>query len=125
MHHQRRWQNLVLAANALLSRFSSLTFGFDEEPGEYRWVISSPRLNEIEVQILGFSELWGGKPNSDGRLMFRTICTPETFAESVHAAATAVLAEYGEAGYLEKWTAYPFPMAQFEQLSRMLGALQQ
>jgi hypothetical protein len=117
--------NLVLAANALLSRFSSLAFGFDEEPGEYRWVISSPRLNEIELQILGLGELWGGKPNSDGQLMFRTICTPETFAESVHGAAAAVLAEYGEAGYLEKWTEYPFPMAQFAQLSRMLALLQQ
>jgi hypothetical protein len=118
-------QNLVLAAGALLSRFSSMTISFDEEPGEYRWVISSPRLNEIEVQILSLDELWGDKPNSEGRLMFRTICTPETFAGAVHAAASSVLAEYGEAGYLEKWSEHPFPMAQFEHLSRMLARLQQ
>lgn len=93
-------KNLVLSAIALLSRFSGMTFSFDEEPGEYRWVISSPRLNEIQIQILGLDELWGDKPNSSGQLLFRTICTPETFAEAVHAAA--VLAEYGEAGYFEK-----------------------
>ena len=117
--------SLVLSANALLSRFSSMTFSFDEEPGEYRWVISSPRLNEIEIQILNLDELWGDKPNSEGRLLFKTTCTPETFAAAVHAAAAAVLAEYGEAGYLEKWSEYPFPMAQFEQLSCMLARLQQ
>ncbi len=117
--------DLVLAAGALLSRFSALTFSFDEEPGEYRWVISSLRLNEVELQILSLDELWGDKPNSEGRLMFRTICTPETFAEAVHAAATAVLAEHGEAGYLEKWAEHPFPMTQLEQLSKMLARLQQ
>jgi len=117
--------SLVLSANALLSRFSGMTFSFDEEPGEYRWVISSPRLNEIEIDILSLDELWGDRPNSEGRPLFKTICTPETFAEAVHAAAAAVLAEYGEAGYLEKWSEYPFPMAQFEQLSSMLARLQQ
>ncbi len=95
-------RTLILAATAALSRFSRLSFSFDEEPGEYRWVISSPRVNELEVRILSFDELWGDKPDSEGHLVFRTICTPETFAVAVHAAAAAVLAEHGVAGYLEK-----------------------
>ena len=118
-------ENLVLAANALLSRFTALSFSFDEEPGEYRWVITSPRLNEIELKILSFGELWGDKPDAEGQLVFRTRCTPETFAGSVHGAAAAVLAEHSEAGYHEKWSEYPFPMAQFEQLSRALARLQE
>lgn len=116
--------NLVLAALALLSRFSRLTFSFDEEPGEYRWVISSPRLNEVEIQILSLNELWGDKPDSEGRLLFRTVCTPETFGNSVHAAAACVLAEYGEAGYQKQWSEHPFPMAQFRELSILLTKLQ-
>jgi hypothetical protein len=116
---------LVLSANALLSRFSRVTFSFDEEPGEYRWVISSPRLNEMKIQILSLTELWGDKPDSEGTLMFSTACTPETYAEAVHAAAGAVLAEHGEARYREKWSEFPFPMAQFEQLSRNLARLRE
>ncbi|MCJ0763512.1 hypothetical protein [Variovorax terrae] len=116
--------NLVLAAHALLSRFTKLSFSFDEEPGEYQWVITSPRLNEIELQILSLGELWGDRPDSEGRRLFRTVCTPETFATAVHTAAAAVLAEHGESGYYEKWSEYPFPIAQFEQLSVALARLQ-
>jgi len=117
-------RSLVLAATAIISRFSQVAFSFDEEPGEYRWVVSSPRLNEIELQILSFQELWGDRPNSEGNLLFRTVCVPEAFAAAVHGAAAAVLAEYGEKGYLEKWSEHSFPTAQFNELSRLLSSLQ-
>jgi hypothetical protein len=116
--------NLILAANALLGRFSRVSFSFDVEPGEYRWVITSPRLNEVEVQILSLDELWGDKPDTEGKLLFRTLCVPETFSNAVHSAAGAILATHGEAGYLEKWAEHPFPKAQFEDLSRQLASLQ-
>ena len=116
--------NLVLAANAVAGRFSRVTFSFDEEPGEYRWVISPTRVNEVEIRILSFGELWGDKPDEDGKLLFQTICVPETFAMAVHAAAGAVLAKHGESGYLERWAEHPFPKNQFEDLSRRLAALQ-
>ena len=79
---------LVLAATAVLSGFKSATFSFDDEPGEIRWVISSPRMNEIELTILQFPELWGGKPDAEGTPRFRTRCRPRTFAEAVNTAAT-------------------------------------
>ena len=60
-------RNLVLAGTAVASGFTRVSFGFDEEPGEYRWVITSPRLNEIELEILSFDELWGGKPDAEAR----------------------------------------------------------
>jgi hypothetical protein len=114
----------VLAATAALSRFSRISFSFDEEPGEYRWVLSASRLNEFDLQILSLPELWGDKPDSEGQLLFRTVCVPETFASAVHAAAAGVLAEYGEKGYHEKWSEHGFPMAQFNELSCLLSALQ-
>jgi hypothetical protein len=115
--------SLVTAAKALLSSFTAVTFSFDEEPGEYRWVIRSPRLNELQIKILSFSELWSGEPDEEGKEVFHFVCTPETFAEAVHAAASAVLAEHGEAGYLEKWHEHPFPLGAFTELSRGLSAL--
>ena len=116
-------RSLLLAATAVISGFTRLSFHFDEEPGEYRWIISSPRLNEIELEILAFDELWGDRPDSEGRSLFKTRCLPESFAETVHDTAQRVLQEHGEAGYLEKWAEHPFPSVQFAELARLLNEL--
>ena len=113
-------RNLVLAATAVVSGFRNVTFSFDEEPGEFRWVISTPRLNEIELQILEFRELWNERPDSAGILRFRTRCLPGIFAEAVHRAAGDVLSAIGERGYAEKWAEHPFPLAQLQELGRLL-----
>ena len=115
--------NLVRAAVALLSGFSAVTFSFEEEPGEYRWVIRSPRLNEIELSILEFPDLYGGKPDCEGQEIFRVRCIPETFSEAVYKAASDVLAQEGESGYVEKWVDHPFPGQQLEELKRLLEKL--
>ena len=113
-------RNLVLAAAAVQSGFLRLTFRFDEEPGEYRWVIRSPRPNEIELEILSFHELWGVQPDSEGKCLFKTRCLPETFAKAVAAAAHSVLEEHGEAGYLDRWSEHPFPSVQLSELNRLI-----
>jgi hypothetical protein len=95
-------RSLVLAATAVVSGFTRLSFRFDEEPGEYRWNITSPRLNEVELEILSFPELWGDRADAEGRCLFKTRCLPEVFAETVRATAERVLKEHGEAGYRAK-----------------------
>jgi hypothetical protein len=115
--------NLVRAAEALLSGFSAVSFSFEEEPGEYRWVIRSPRLNEIDVVILQFPDLYSGRPDHEGQEIFRVRCTPETFAEAVYEAALRVLKEHGEEGYAEKWSEHQFPVHQFESLRGHLDRL--
>ena len=101
-----------------------MSFRFDEEPGEYRWVISSPRVNEIQLEIREFDELWGSRPNEEGRLLFQTVCLPETFAKAVTSAAESVLATHGESGYLEKWAEHPFPGKQYAVLIDLLKQLE-
>ena len=112
---------LVLAGIAALSGFNQISFSFDEEPGEYRWVISSPRLNEFEIEILSFPALWGDQPDSEGRSLFKTRCVPETFAKAVQSALHTVLETHGESGYLELWSEHPFPSSQFAELNRLLN----
>ena len=116
--------NLLIAATAVISGFSQVSFRFDEEPGEYRWVISSPRVNEIQLEIREFDELWGSRPNEEGRLLFQTVCLPETFAKAVTSAAESVLATHGESGYLEKWAEHPFPGKQYAVLIDLLKQLE-
>lgn len=113
--------DLVLAACAALRYFGRISFSFEEEPGEYRWVIESPRLNEIGVRIYEFSESRGSKPDAEGTLLFSTTCLPRSFAQAVHIAASRLLNELGESGYLEKWAEHPFPMLPFRELERLLA----
>lgn len=112
--------NLVIAATAIVSDFAAVTFRFDEEPGEYRWVIKSPRPNEIELKILEFPQTWGGLPDEEGVELFRTICLPGTFGRAVLEAAEGVLSTNGIDGYAEKWSEHPFPTLQLEELGRLL-----
>ena len=114
-------RHLVLAATAVLSGFRSMRFSFEEEPGEYRWVVSSPRFNEVEIAILAFPNLWADQPDAEGALRFRTTCRPRVFADAVNRAATGLLAEVGEHGYAEQWPGYSFPSLQLEELQRLLA----
>lgn len=101
----------------VLSGFDACTFGFDEEPGEYRWVITTlPRM--IQIDVLELEELWGRRPNSEGRLPLTLKCPRLGFAKAVHAAALAVLEQHGIDGYEEQWRA-KFP----ERQLALLGAL--
>ena len=113
-------RSLLLAATAVASGFAAVTFRFDEEPGEYRWVLRSPRLNELELTILEFPQLWGDRPDAEGKEVFRTKCLPLTYAEAVHSAAANLRGALGVAGYEEKWHEHPFPEAQFLELERIL-----
>jgi hypothetical protein len=113
-------RNLVLAANGVLAGFSALTFRFDEEPGEFRWVITAPRHNEVQIDILQFPELWGARPDAEGISLYTSRCRPIVFAKAVADAARRVLEAHGESGYLEKWDAHPFPAAQYADLVKAI-----
>jgi hypothetical protein len=113
-------RNLLLAATAVLAEFRHVSFSFDEEPGEFRWVITSPRMNEIEIEILEFQELWGDKPDIEGRTVFKSRCRPVVFACAVADAAKRVLDAHGEAGYREKWAEHDFPIGQYSELTRAI-----
>jgi hypothetical protein len=116
--------NLVLAALAIGSGFTCASFGFDEEPGEYRWVIEQEDINLVRIKMVSFQELWGGKPNQQGQLLFSTTCRPVVFAAEVLRVASKLLDEHGEASYLEHWVEHPFPVRQLELLRELVEKLQ-
>lgn len=112
---------LVLAAVAASSGFSRLAFSFEEEPGEYRWVINSPRTNEIELKIFQFDYAYSDLPDEKGQLVFCTRCRPVIFAAAVRRAAVELLTTVGEAGYAKQWEQHPFPSRWLEDLNRILA----
>lgn len=113
--------NLVLAATGVLSGLQRVSTSFDEEPGEYRWVIERATGVEISLKVLAFDQLWGNQPDSEGEVLVQTTCHPLIFGEAVLKAASAVLAEHGESGSLEKWVEHEFPLCQLDLLTEYIG----
>jgi hypothetical protein len=106
---------LVLAAAAVLAGAHSVSVGFDEEPGEYRWSVVRTDGETIRISILSFHDLWGNLPEADGTLMLSVSCTPLDFGKAVHGAAEAVLEKHGLADYNKQW-GHAFPSQELELL---------
>lgn len=117
--------NLVLSAVSVASGFRTVEFGFDEEPGEYRWCIDSVDNNTVRLRIFEFEELWGNKPIESGRLMLEVKATPLGYAKTVRACAEAVLQEHGLTGYAERWSEHEFPAQALELLGNVIARWEQ
>ncbi|MFC0350635.1 hypothetical protein [Undibacterium danionis] len=117
--------NLVLFACAAGSGFHSVSFGFDEEPGEYRWVAESIDANLLLVRILEFPDLWGHKPNTEGKVLLEFQIAPRLLAQAVFATANEVLQKYGSKGYAEKWALHSFPERELAMLKTAIDGWQQ
>jgi hypothetical protein len=101
--------NLILSAVAVASGFRSVSFGFDQEPGEYRWIIETIDTDLVRLRILEFEDLWGNKPDNAGRLHLEVSMRPLQYAEAVASAAEGVLMAHGLNGYAERWSEHKFP----------------
>jgi len=112
---------LVSGVNHVLAQPGEARFGFDEEPGEFRWILRSESSGSLNVRILEFGELWGNRPDVDGRVLFDAVCPVREFALALLAALDRLLKEFGVAGYRRKWVAAEFPAEQYELLCRQLG----
>jgi hypothetical protein len=116
-------RDLVLSALSVLGGFRGVDFSFDEEPGQYRWVIESTGETTIDLQLFEFPDLGSNEPNDKGSRLFLVHTNRTIYAQAVLTAASAVLAKHGLAGYLESWHKHPFPARELELLQEALAAL--
>ena len=116
-------RDLVLSAVSVLGGFRGVVFSFDEEPGQYRWVIESTGHTTFDLQLIEFPDLGSNEPNDKGSLLFLVHTNRLIYAQAVHSAASAVLAKHGLAGYAESWHMHPFPARELELLQESLAGL--
>jgi hypothetical protein len=114
--------NLLSAVLKLIHGEKKVKTSFDEEPGEYRWVFEISSTNMVNLTLLQFDELWGNKPDRNGKKIFQTECTLEDLVLAIFEASDRVLEEYGEKGYLKKWIEYKFPIEQYNTINNWLKA---
>lgn len=113
--------NLVLAAVAVLAGAHSISVGFDEEPGEYRWSVVRTDGGTVRLTVLMFQELWGNRPDAEGKALSSWTGHPVDFGRAVRDAAEAVLKEHGLTGYKERWVEHDFPSQQLDLLKSYIA----
>lgn len=111
---------LVLAALAIASGAHSVSVGFDEEPGEFRWVVEHLSSGHLKVRVMKFQDLWSFESDDHGEQLMAFEVPPLEFAEAVARAAGNVLSGYGEAGYKERWVEHEFPARSLSMLNEVL-----
>lgn len=115
-------RELVSGTNHILSGGNEARFRFDEEPGEYRWILRSDQGGGVSVQILEFAELWGEKPDSEGKPILQATCVARHLGEALLVTLNRLLEEHGLDGYEKAWVEAEFPTEEYLKLCARLGA---
>lgn len=113
--------NFVQAVTSLVAGAAEGRFSFDDEPGEYRWVINKISGSKVEIKIFQFEELCGRKPDTEGVEIFSGICDLSHFGMTLKKALDDLIGEYGLEGYKRAWHMHPFPFENYRLLCKNLG----
>lgn len=76
----------------------------------------------VELDIRWFDDFYDHKPDDHGLTKFSASVPLLDAAQAFADAAQAVLDQYGEQGYLEKWHEYPFPLDLLRKVQKRIGA---
>jgi hypothetical protein len=112
--------DLVGAVIRMVEGQPEATASFAEEPGEYRWRFFRKETDRLLVRILDFPQLWGDRPDDEGKVLFEAECRLRTFAGAVLSESQRLLEKYGPEGYLGMWHEHEFPLEKQERLRQLL-----
>lgn len=112
---------LLLGALSVVAELHSVSIGFDEEPGEFRWAIVRNDSDTVRVTIVSFPDSWMNLPDSSGEPLMSFECSTVEFGRAVRDAASRVLEKHGSDGYAETWD-MPFPVRELALLESWLAA---
>ena len=111
----------VKALNHILGGGNEAKLSFDEEPGEYRWILKRSEDNELLIKIIEFSELWGNKDDAEGKVIYEVTCPAQEFGKALLVSLNRLLDKYGVDGYKEKWVDAEYPVEQYIELCSHVG----
>ena len=99
-------------------------FSFQDEPGEYRWILKDAGTNAkglelLQVTILDFHDSFASVPDDAGTQLIDGVCAKSQFLINVRSVLREALAVNGEDGYREKTIDYDFPMEQLLELEKL------
>jgi hypothetical protein len=95
-------EDLASAVAASLPGHPHATASFTEEPGEYRCIFEPVSEGRVSVRILEFKEMWGGRPDKDGTVIFHAQCRLRTLAGALLSELQRLEPTYGLARDIER-----------------------
>ncbi|HTO01055.1 MAG TPA: hypothetical protein VL068_10305 [Microthrixaceae bacterium] len=113
-------RDLVDAVTLIGEGVTEVTCTWQEEPGEYYWVLNR-EADGVRLRILFFGSGGQGRTDDAGRVVFETLQPLEGLLRAVLGAVDGVLAHMTEAEYLDQWVQHSFPTESVERLRRALG----
>lgn len=114
-------EDLASAVAAALRGHPCAKASCAEEPGEYRWIFEPRADGRVRVRILEFQELWGDRPDSEGKELLSAECRLRTLAGALLSELQRIDRDLGRKGYREKWIDADFPVERMEELESLLA----
>jgi hypothetical protein len=110
--------DLTWELRALLEGAERVTCRWQEEPGEYRWVMER-QGDHLRVRILWFKETFSRQGDEEGETLLEGGCDLLRFATEWRDELRSLLNELGDAGYREQWH-YEFPRRDVCRLEELI-----
>lgn len=116
--------NLILAGGSILADGTEAKFSFDDEPAEYRWILSRTGYENLSIKILAFPDHWSGRrPDSEGAVLLQATCPVRLFGKAVLFSLNRILEKHGLRRYKKKWIEDDFPLDGYFALCSSLGSM--
>jgi len=105
--------DLARAVRGILRGISEVTFSFQQEPGEHRFVVSRED-DRVRVTVYRFADTFSQARTGESVMVAE--CSLRQFANECINCLRLVLDEHGEAGYRQWWKNADFPLQEYRDL---------
>jgi hypothetical protein len=112
--------DMARAAVQLLRGGREVSFSFQDEPGEHRWILSRGEADSLRIRVFWFDDAFSARRQERGTEVFACDCAVLDFVGQVSYVLQSVLADEGVEGYRRRWQNYEFPLDSFTELQRLL-----
>lgn len=90
---------------------------FEEEPGEYRWLLDRSEDQRLRIRIV---DRVITPENPANTVIMDGECTARDLGQALLSELRRLLELHGEEGYLKEWVRFPFPLARLEDLRTLV-----
>jgi hypothetical protein len=112
--------DMTQAAVRLVRGAREVSFSFQDEPGEHRWLLTRGESDSLRIRILWFHDTFSRRPQECGEEVFICDCTVLDFIGQVLHELHDILSEEGVDGYKRRWQNHDFPLDAYTELQRVL-----
>lgn len=112
--------SMATAAAMLLAGSREESFSFQDEPGEYRFVLTRGEADLLSIRVLWFDQSFSGRRNRFGKQIFHCEWAVLDFVGQVFVRLHTIFTVHGLEGYKRIWRNGDFPVRAYEAISRQL-----